>query len=31
MLPIVMIEGIAGGYIGYNLYRRVEKLAYFSN
>jgi hypothetical protein len=26
MLPVVMIEGIAGGYIGYNIYRRVEEL-----
>ena len=27
MLPIMIIEGIAGGYIGYKIYRRVEKLA----
>ena len=26
MLPIIIIEGIAGGYIGYKIYRRVEKL-----
>ena len=27
MLPIMIIEAIAGGYIGYKIYRRVEKLA----
>ena len=27
MLPIMIVEGIAGGYIGYKIYRRVEKLA----
>ena len=26
MLPIMIVEGIAGGYIGYKVYRRVEKL-----
>jgi hypothetical protein len=25
-LPIMIIEAIAGGYIGYKIYRRVEKL-----
>lgn len=27
MLPVIIIEAIAGGYIGYKIYRRVEKLA----
>jgi len=27
MLPIMIIEAVAGGYIGYKIYRRVEKLA----
>jgi len=26
MLPIMIIEAIAGSYIGYKIYRRVEKL-----
>jgi hypothetical protein len=28
MLPIMIIEAIAGSYIGYKIYRRVERLAY---
>jgi hypothetical protein len=27
MLPVIIIEAIVGGYIGYKIYRRVEKLA----
>jgi hypothetical protein len=27
MLPAIIIQAIAGGYIGYKIYRRVEKLA----
>jgi hypothetical protein len=26
MLPIMIIEAIAGGYLGYQIYRRVMKL-----
>ena len=26
MLPVMLIEAIAGGFIGYDIYRRVEKL-----
>jgi len=26
MLPVMIIEAIAGGYLGYKIYRRVEKL-----
>jgi hypothetical protein len=26
MLPVMIIEAIAGSYIGYKIYRRVEKL-----
>jgi len=26
MLPVLIIEAIAGSYIGYKIYRRVEKL-----
>jgi len=27
MLPVIIIEAIAGGYIGYKIFGRVEKLA----
>jgi hypothetical protein len=27
MLPIMIVEALAGGYIGYKIYQRVEKLA----
>jgi hypothetical protein len=27
MLPVMIIESIAGGYIGYKIYRRVEKIS----
>ena len=26
MLPVIIVEAIAGGYIGYKIYKRVEKL-----
>jgi len=25
MLPVMIIEAIAGGYLGYKIYKRVEK------
>ena len=30
LIPIMVIEGLIGGYAGYKLYRRVEKLAWMS-
>jgi hypothetical protein len=28
MLPIIVIEAIAGSYFGYKIYRRVEKITW---
>ena len=31
MIPVMVVEAIAGGYIGNKIYKRVEQFAYFSN